>query len=86
MHHEEVELDTKVEEEEEEALEEAKNQWYATTVNKQGIMKDNFHFHLRCVCIVTHQIMKQKNVLHYWGRSRKREKKKCLVDFDGSKG
>jgi hypothetical protein len=73
MHCEEIELATEVEEEEEEALEEAEDQWYATTVNNQDTMQENVHFHLRHVCIVVHQIMTQKTVPHYWGRSRKRE-------------
>jgi hypothetical protein len=58
---------------EEEALEEAEDQWYVTTINNQDTMQENVHFHLRHVCIVTHQIMIQKIVQHYWGRSRKRE-------------
>jgi hypothetical protein len=62
-----------VEEEEEEALEETEDQWYATNFNNQDTMQENFHFHLQHLCIVAHQIMTQKNFLHYWGRSRKRE-------------
>ena len=33
MHHEEIELATEVEEEKDEALEEAKDKWYATIIN-----------------------------------------------------
>jgi hypothetical protein len=51
MHHEEIKLAIEVEEEEYEALEEAEDQWYATTVSKQDTMQENVHFHLRCVCI-----------------------------------
>jgi hypothetical protein len=36
MHHEEIELAIEVEEEEEGALEEAEDQWYATTFNDQA--------------------------------------------------
>jgi pyruvate/oxaloacetate carboxyltransferase len=61
-----------VEDEVEEALEEAEDRWYAITVNNQDTMQENVHFHLRHVCIVAHQIMTQKIVRHYWGRSRKR--------------
>jgi hypothetical protein len=65
MHHKEIELATEVEEEEEEALEEAEDQWYATTVNNQDIIQENFHSHLHRVCIVAHHIMTRKNALHY---------------------
>jgi hypothetical protein len=72
-HCEEIEMAIEVEDEEEEALEEAEDRWYVTNVNNQDTMKENVHFHLRHVCIVAHQIMTQKTVRHYWGRSRKRE-------------
>jgi hypothetical protein len=71
--HEEIELATEVEEEEEGALEEPEDQWYATIFNKQDTMKENFHFHLQHVCFFSHHIITQKNFLHYLGRSRKRE-------------
>jgi hypothetical protein len=35
MHHEEIDMATEVEDEEEEALEEAHDHWYATTINNQ---------------------------------------------------
>jgi hypothetical protein len=73
MHCGEIELAIEVEEEEEEDLEEAMDQWYATTINNQDTMREDSHFHLQRVCIVTHQIMAQKTVPHYWGRSKKRE-------------
>jgi hypothetical protein len=57
MHHEDIELAIVVEKEEEEALEEAEDQLYATIVNNQDTMQENVHFHLRHVCIVAHQIM-----------------------------
>jgi hypothetical protein len=46
MHHEEIKLATKVEDEVEEALEEAEDQWYAIISNKQDTMKENVYFHL----------------------------------------
>ena len=65
MHQEEIELAIEVEEKQEEALEEVEDQWYVTIVNNWDIMQENVHFHQRLVCIVTHQIMTQKNVWHY---------------------
>ena len=65
MRHEGIKMATKLEEEQEEDLEEAEDQWYAAIVNNQDTMQKNVHFHLRHVCIVAHQIMTQKNVLHY---------------------
>jgi hypothetical protein len=72
MPHEDIELDTEVEDEVEEASEETEDRWYAIIVNKHETMQENVHFHLQHVCIVAHQIMTQKIVRHYWGRSRKR--------------
>jgi hypothetical protein len=46
MPHEEIELATEVEDEVEEALEEAEDWWYAITVNNQDTMQENVHFHL----------------------------------------
>jgi hypothetical protein len=63
-------------------LEEAEDYWYATTVNNQDTIKENAHFLPWHVCIVAHQIMTQKNVLHYWGRSKKREIRKIKM-FSG---
>jgi hypothetical protein len=52
MYHEEIEVDTEVEDEVEEDLDMAEVQWCVTTSNNQEIMKGNSHFHLRHVCIV----------------------------------
>jgi hypothetical protein len=68
-----MELATKVEDEVEEVLEEAEDQWYAITVNNQETMQENFHFQLRHVCIVMHSTMTHKTIQNYWGRLRKRE-------------
>jgi hypothetical protein len=68
----EIELATKVDDEVEEALEEAEDRWYSITVNNQDTMHDNFHFHLRHLCLVTYHIMTQKIARHYWGISRRR--------------
>jgi hypothetical protein len=57
MHHEGIEMDTYVEEEKEEALEEVEDQWYVTIVNNQDIMQENAHFHQCLVCIVMYRIM-----------------------------
>jgi hypothetical protein len=57
MRHEGIELATKVEEEQEEALEEVEDQWYTTIFKNRDTMQENVHFHLRRVCIVAHQIM-----------------------------
>jgi hypothetical protein len=65
MCHEGIELAKKVEEEKEEDLEEAEDQWYATIFNYQDTMQENVHFHQRPVCIFVHQIMTQNNVRHY---------------------
>jgi hypothetical protein len=46
MHHEDIKLATEVEEEQEETLEEAEDQWYATTFNNQDTMQENVHSHL----------------------------------------
>ena len=54
MHHEEIELAIEVEEEEDEALEEADDQWYATTVNNKDTMQENVHFHRRPIYILSH--------------------------------
>jgi hypothetical protein len=82
MHHEEIEMVTEVEEEEEEALEEAEDQWYSIIFNNQDTMQENFHFHQRRVCIFVHHIMKHNNVPQYWGRSKKREIKTIRM-FNG---
>jgi hypothetical protein len=88
MHHEEIELATEVEEEKEETLEESKDHWYATTINNHDTMQESVHFQRQHVCIFTHQIMTQKNVLHYWEDPGKEnlEQSECLVDFGRSKG
>jgi hypothetical protein len=57
MNHEEIELATEVEENEEEDLEEEENRWHATTSKNLDTMQENVHFHLRHVRIVAHQIM-----------------------------
>jgi hypothetical protein len=62
MHHGDIELATEVEDEVEEALEEAEDQWYVITFNNQDTMHKNVHSHLRHVCIVAHQIMTHKTV------------------------
>jgi hypothetical protein len=40
-----IELDKEAKDEQEEALEEVKDQWYVTTVNNQDTMQENVHFH-----------------------------------------
>jgi hypothetical protein len=46
MHHEGIELATKVEEEQDEALEEVEDQWYTTIFKNCDTMQENVHFHL----------------------------------------
>jgi hypothetical protein len=50
---------------EEEALEEVEDQLFVITVRNQGTMQETSHNHLRHVCIVMQQTMKQKIVQHF---------------------
>jgi hypothetical protein len=78
-HYKEIEVDTKVEEEVEEDLEEAEIHLYVINSKIHDIMQENFHFHLRHACTVVQQTMIQRIVQHYWGRFKKREIRKMRM-------
>jgi chorismate-pyruvate lyase len=57
MHHEEIKVDTEVEDKVEEDLDEEEVQECATTASNHNIMQGSVHFHQRHVCTVVQQIM-----------------------------
>ena len=70
MHRVEIEQDTEVGDEREEVLDEVEDQWYATIVNNQNIMKENICFHQKLACI--DQTMIHKTLQHSWERSQEK--------------
>jgi hypothetical protein len=75
-------VDTEVEDEVEEDLEEVEVQYCATTANSRDIMQGKFHFHLQHVCIVVHPTMIQRISQHFWGRFKKKGNRTTIM-FSG---